>query len=456
MSVDELRVFLCAARGEIGNLVSLLGRAPHLVRARDTRGASALHHAAFNGHEALASLLLQRAADPNARSLAGSSPLHLALRGLAPRPLAARLLAHGASALAADGTGAPALALALARGDGELAALIGEATARESVNLDAALTRRRAELDATTRRLALLRRGTRAPCATRKVVVLGLSGAGKTAFCLSAASGGRSGTAGATTARSDGAAAPTPAPTAGIAVRAVGRAFAPPHDWSAALAGCEDDASLTLELVDVGGGEEVRAYWPRLLDDDALALVLFAVDASERDASTWEMTAAAHGEVVAACARRAGAGRAALPVLTIASKVDLAGARAPGEVEAQLADAERAARAPTQSSAVAGAGAVLAFSGRTGAGVREILEWAALRLCPAEPARVLPRGCGPVHELRRSRLYGHRGAAAAADNRDSAVLALASSGAVTARGGLRASSSRLTLVQQVQRFASPH
>lgn len=455
-SAAELRIFLCAARGDLGETVSLVGRHPALVHARDTRGATPLHHAAFHGAEMVSLFLLQRSADPNARSLVGSTPLHLALRGRAPRCLAERLLAHNASALAIDGTGAmpSALALALAK-DEALAASLVESAKRESAALSAALAARADELDATARRLALL---TRLSPAVFKCLVLGLSGAGRTALCISAMSGGMSG------GTADDKAAPLtqpPSPSVGMSVRAVGRSDAPPFEWAAHYAHAAEGVSVTLQLVDVGGDEAVRAYWPQLLQDASVSLVVFVVDAAERDEGRWALAAAAHASVAAACGSRTAAGKPALPLLTVASKADLAGARTPGEVEALLSDAALRAGTPTvlasspqleemQSRPLVplqppAAAAVLAASGRTGAGVAAVLDWCAQCLSPSafsHERSAAPSGFGPLHELRRSRLQ-------AGSTSPGAVTA------VTTRcgGDLRASSARLTLAQQVQRFA---
>ena len=53
--------------GDIDRVRRLLASHPDLARARDAEGATALHHAAFNGHKAIVALLCTSGADVNAR-----------------------------------------------------------------------------------------------------------------------------------------------------------------------------------------------------------------------------------------------------------------------------------------------------------------------------------------------------------------------------------------------------
>ena len=46
------------------------------VKVKDSNGATPLHIACLNGHLSCARALLDRDADPNARNLAESTPLH--------------------------------------------------------------------------------------------------------------------------------------------------------------------------------------------------------------------------------------------------------------------------------------------------------------------------------------------------------------------------------------------
>ena len=53
--------------GDKERLVSMLERRPELVSQRDESGATALHHAAFEGQTDIARLLVEKGADINAR-----------------------------------------------------------------------------------------------------------------------------------------------------------------------------------------------------------------------------------------------------------------------------------------------------------------------------------------------------------------------------------------------------
>ena len=91
--------------------VQLLLRHKARVDARDARGRSALHEAAFAGHAAICMALLEAGADPHGRDAEGRTPLLESARAAALPALEA-LLAAQADARASDGAGANALHLA--------------------------------------------------------------------------------------------------------------------------------------------------------------------------------------------------------------------------------------------------------------------------------------------------------------------------------------------------------
>lgn len=54
-------------RGNLETVQEILDRNQTLVNERDASGATALHHAAFNGHRRIAKMLVERGADINSR-----------------------------------------------------------------------------------------------------------------------------------------------------------------------------------------------------------------------------------------------------------------------------------------------------------------------------------------------------------------------------------------------------
>jgi hypothetical protein len=53
-------------RGDVENVTALVHSHPELINERDDFGATALHHAAFGGHRAVARFLVQNGAEINA------------------------------------------------------------------------------------------------------------------------------------------------------------------------------------------------------------------------------------------------------------------------------------------------------------------------------------------------------------------------------------------------------
>ena len=66
--MNELdKLIEAAKRGSVGDVRSMIMALPHLVKERDASGATALHYAAFGGHDDVARLLIEHGADVNAR-----------------------------------------------------------------------------------------------------------------------------------------------------------------------------------------------------------------------------------------------------------------------------------------------------------------------------------------------------------------------------------------------------
>ena len=82
--MDEFKEFIEAAQqGDEREIARVLQAHPEFLHRRDELGATALHHAAFGGHCALAKLLVQHGADINARdSRFGATPAGWAIEYL--------------------------------------------------------------------------------------------------------------------------------------------------------------------------------------------------------------------------------------------------------------------------------------------------------------------------------------------------------------------------------------
>lgn len=112
----DLDFFEAAAIGDRERVASRLAEAPNIVREYSPDGFTALHLAAFFGHEPVVSLLLEHGADADAVSKNGSElrPNHSAA---ADRASVQRLLDHGADVNARQRGGFTALHAAAAAGD---------------------------------------------------------------------------------------------------------------------------------------------------------------------------------------------------------------------------------------------------------------------------------------------------------------------------------------------------
>jgi len=131
-SPEDVRRIIDAARsGQLEQLKSMLDRQPELLHACMSKGDSTLlHHAVFNGRDAVAQELLARKADVNARNHGGLTPLHDCVhRGTIES--AEMLLEHGASITARNNEGQTPLAYALAKNRSDMAELLRQRGAQE-------------------------------------------------------------------------------------------------------------------------------------------------------------------------------------------------------------------------------------------------------------------------------------------------------------------------------------
>ena len=83
---DLEQLITAAGSGDIQQVVVLLDKDPALVRKKDSKGATALHYAAHNGHQQVAELLIQRGAEVNSRDdVFGATPAGWAIEYLRER-----------------------------------------------------------------------------------------------------------------------------------------------------------------------------------------------------------------------------------------------------------------------------------------------------------------------------------------------------------------------------------
>lgn len=71
-------IFKASSANDLTQVTRLLEQDPQLIEARDRDERIALHHAALHNSLAVIQFLLSKGADPNASSICGDSPLHLA------------------------------------------------------------------------------------------------------------------------------------------------------------------------------------------------------------------------------------------------------------------------------------------------------------------------------------------------------------------------------------------
>lgn len=126
-----------AALGGADELRELLDEAPELAVQPGPDGFTALHLAAWFGHEKVAELLLARGADPEALATNGTElrPLHSAAAGGHP-VIAHLLLDRGADIEAAQAGGVRALHSAAHRNDAAMVRLLLERGADPSATTD--------------------------------------------------------------------------------------------------------------------------------------------------------------------------------------------------------------------------------------------------------------------------------------------------------------------------------
>lgn len=131
-SPEDVRQIIEAARfGQLERLKRILDQQPELLHARMSKGDSTLlHHAAFNGRDAVVQELLARKADVNPKNHGGLTPLHDCVhRGTIES--AVMLLNHGASLTERNNEGQTPLAYAVAKNRSDMAELLRQRGAQE-------------------------------------------------------------------------------------------------------------------------------------------------------------------------------------------------------------------------------------------------------------------------------------------------------------------------------------
>lgn len=131
-SPEDVRRIIDAARlGQLERLKSILDQQPELLHARVSKSDSTpLHHAAFNGRDAVVQELLARNADVNAMNHGGLTPLHDCVhRGSIES--AVMLLERGANLNARNNEGQTPLAYALAKNRPDMAELLRQRGAQQ-------------------------------------------------------------------------------------------------------------------------------------------------------------------------------------------------------------------------------------------------------------------------------------------------------------------------------------
>jgi hypothetical protein len=131
-SSEEVRRIIDAARfGQLEQLKSILDRQPELLHVRMSKSDSTLlHHAVFNGRDAVVQELLARKADVNAKNHGGLTPLHDCVhRGTIESGM--MLLERGADLNARNNEGQTPLAYAVAKNRSDMAELLRQRGAQE-------------------------------------------------------------------------------------------------------------------------------------------------------------------------------------------------------------------------------------------------------------------------------------------------------------------------------------
>ena len=123
-------IFDALRKGDVPRATAILEKSAGLSGVRDERGRTPLRHAAYQGHAAMAELLLGHGADVNARDDNGQTPLHnAAYKGHAH--VVELLLAKGADVNAKDNNGASPLHNAVSWGQNDVVAVLRKHGAEE-------------------------------------------------------------------------------------------------------------------------------------------------------------------------------------------------------------------------------------------------------------------------------------------------------------------------------------
>jgi ankyrin repeat protein len=107
MADANKEIIKAAKSGVVGKVKMLLENDSGLIQARDADGSTALHCAAWKGHQSIVALLLREGADVNAHNSNdhwGTTPLHAAAHANQPA-IAQMLIEQGANVNAPDMNG---------------------------------------------------------------------------------------------------------------------------------------------------------------------------------------------------------------------------------------------------------------------------------------------------------------------------------------------------------------
>lgn len=137
----RLDFFEAAATGALERVRAIASEHPEQVRGYSEDGLTALHLAAFFGHEAVVAELLDRGArvDALSRNDSESMPLHAAVAG-GHRSAATLLLERGAPVDAQEEGGVTALHAAARRGNADLVRLLLAHGANRGIETDGEMT----------------------------------------------------------------------------------------------------------------------------------------------------------------------------------------------------------------------------------------------------------------------------------------------------------------------------
>lgn len=134
----QLDLFQAATSGDTARVQELLKANRELVKSHSADGWTALHLAAFMGHQKTAEALLELGADLSSlsKNQMANQPLHAAIAGKTNPDVIAMLIDRGADVNFRAGAGVTPLHLAASRGDGPLCELLIKQGADPAAKMD--------------------------------------------------------------------------------------------------------------------------------------------------------------------------------------------------------------------------------------------------------------------------------------------------------------------------------